>query len=101
MATLWAAIVGVLVLSMWTKALESDVYVAPWHGVNLLLLIAAGGPLYSLGSLVPVGDALLGTTIVAAAILALVVVAYLIARWLGVRRSARQQGPLQPVVRSR
>ena len=48
---LWAAIVASLVMAMWTKTLESDVYVTPWHGAVLLLLIAAGGPLYSLGSL--------------------------------------------------
>jgi hypothetical protein len=97
-ALLWAAIVAVLVLTMWMKTLESDVSVTPWHGIDLLLLIAAGGPLYSLGSLVPVGDALVGTTIVAAVILVLVVAAHLIARWLGVRRSARRQGLSQPVV---
>ncbi len=100
-ATLWAAIVAVLVLAMWTKTLESDDYTTPWHGAILLLLIAAGGPLYSLGSLVPVGDSLLGTTIVAAMILVLVVVAYLSAHWLGVSRSARRQGPLQPAVPAR
>jgi len=100
-AALWVAIVGVLILTMWTKTLEGDGSVTPWHGVNLLLLIAAGGPLYGLGSLVPVDDALLGTTIVAAAILVLVVLAYLIARWVGVSRSARRQGPLQAVVHPR
>ncbi|HEY3546471.1 MAG TPA: hypothetical protein VGK17_10300 [Propionicimonas sp.] len=100
-ATLWAAIVAVLVLTMWTRTLESDVYVTPWHGANLLLLIAAGGPLYSLGSLVPVDDSLLGTTIVAATMLVLVVMAYLIGRWVGVSRSVRRQGPLQPAVPAR
>jgi hypothetical protein len=57
-ATLWTAIVGVPILTMWTKTLE-------------------------------------------AAILVLVVVAYLIARWLGVSRSARRQGPLQRAVPAR
>ena len=97
-ATLWAATVAVLVGTMWMKTLESDVYVTPWHGADLLLLIAAGGPLYSLGSLVPLDDSLLGTTIVAAVILVFVVVAFLIARWIGISRSVRRQGPLQPAV---
>lgn len=84
-AILWVAIVGVLLLTMWTKVVESGDSVTPWHGVVLLLLIAAGGPLYSLGSLVPIGDSLVGTTIVAVLILALIAAAFLLARHRGVR----------------
>ena len=96
-AFLWLAIVGVLLLTMWTRSVESDAYLTPWHDAVLLLLIAAGAPLYSLGSLVPAGDSLVGTTIVAALILALVVVAYLVARRLVVSRSVPQPVPSQPV----
>ena len=84
-ATLWAAIVTVLVFAMWTKVLEGDDGVAPWHGALLLLLILAGGPLYSLGSLMPIEDSLLATTTVALLILALIATAYLVGQSLSGR----------------
>ena len=62
---LWLVIIAMLLLAMWTKELEGDYSVTPWHGSLLLLLILAGGPLYSLGSLMPMEDALLATTTVA------------------------------------
>lgn len=87
-AILWMVIVAVLLLAMWTKELEGDYSVAPWHGALLLLLIVAGGPLYSLGSLMPIEDSLLATTSVAVLILALVVAAYLVGQRLGRRRNS-------------
>jgi hypothetical protein len=86
-AVLWLATVGVLLLAAWTRSLESGDTLMPWHGSVLLLMIAAGGPLYSLGSLVPVGDSLIGTVVVALVILAMVVAAYLLARRRGSRAS--------------
>jgi len=75
---LWAAIIAVLLLAMWTR--QSDGGAAD---ALLPLLILAGGPLYGLGSWLPMEDALLATTAVAAAILGLVVVAFLLGRGLG------------------
>lgn len=97
-AILWIVIVAVLLLAMWTKDLEGDYSVAPWHGVLLLLLIAAGGPLYSLGSLMPMEDSLLATTTVALLILALVVAAYLVGQRLGPHGNAinRQDNTSSP-----
>lgn len=95
-AVLWLAIVGVLLLSMWTRGLEDTYGVTPWNGQVLLLLIAAGGPLYGLGSRVPVSDSLVGTTLFAAGVLASVVAAYLGARRIGVGRTARRQAPPPP-----
>ena len=95
-AVLWLAIVGVLLLSLWTRGLEGVYGVMPWNGLVLLLLIAAGGPLYGLGSLVPVSDALVGTTLFAAGVLASVVAAHLAARQIGVRRPASRQAPSPP-----
>lgn len=77
---LWLVIVAVLLLAMVTIAVEGNDWIAPWSGVLLLLMIVAGGPLYSLGSLVPVGDELLGTTIVAVLILTLIAAGYLAGR---------------------
>lgn len=90
-AILWIAIVAVLLLVMLTKALEGDYGVAPWHGALLLLLIVAGGPLYGLGSLMPIEDSLLGTTTVAVLILALMAAAYLVGQGLGPRGSTNGQ----------
>jgi hypothetical protein len=84
-ALVWLAIVAVLLLAMVTIAVEGNGGVAPWHGAMLVLLIIAGGPLYSLGSLVPVGDELLGTLIVAALILASIAAAYAAGRGLSRR----------------
>jgi|GEM_PF-5079650 hypothetical protein len=84
---LWLVIVAVLLLAMATIAVEGDDWIAPWHGAMILLLIIAGGPLYSLGSLVPVGDELLGTMIVAVLILVLMVAAYTAGRGIS-RRGA-------------
>lgn len=86
-AALWAAIVAVLVLAMWTKVLEGDDGAAPWHDALLLPLILAGGPLYSLGSLMPIEDSLLATTTVAVLILALMASAYLVGQGLSGRAS--------------
>lgn len=84
-ATLWTAIVGVMLLAMLTRALESEYGVTPWNGVLVLLIIVAGGPLYSLGSLMPIEDSLLATTTVAVLILALMATAYLGGQGLGSR----------------
>ncbi len=86
-AILWIAITAVLLLAMLTRAIEADDGVAPWHRVLLLLLVLAGGPLYSLGSLIPVEDSLLGTTMIAVFILAVMAVTYMAGRRLGGRRN--------------
>ena len=89
-AILWIAIAAVLLVTMLTKAMEANEGVAPWHGVLLLLLILAGGPLYALGSLLPIEDSLLGTMLVAVLILAAMAIAYIAGQRLGLRgRSSR------------
>lgn len=85
-AILWMAIAAVLLLTVLTKVMEGSDGVAPWHGVLLLLLIVAGGPLYGLGSMIPIEDSLLGTMMVALLILALMTMAYVAGQRLGARR---------------
>lgn len=100
-ALVWLAIVAVLLLAMATIAIEDNGGVTPWHGAMLLLLIIAGGPLYSLGSLVPVGDELLGTVAVAVLILALIAAGYLAGRGLSRRGVAGSSSSLDSLTEPR
>lgn len=85
----WVGIIAVLLLGIWTVALDVDGPVAPWHSVALILLFLAAGPLHGLGSALPIEDPFLRTTIVAALILISSLATYFLARrWHGRRAEA-------------